>query len=1500
MARDKIDYNIVVEAKDIEKNQIVSEQDIDRNREIDASEISSGANIDSEKFARIKNAVIEAEAAITKIDEKLVALDPTSPTYQADYNNLYKARDLVESQLEGTSKALLELNAATSKIDEKDEIKTPESKTEIKTRELVERAEACITKIDAQLEKEETTAEEKEKLNAAKSMLESKINELKENSRALIELEKSVTASEKALKDLEDNLKASQARLTQLEKDLAALRKAPDSVPVVVVPKPVEQNYDKLLTEAMREYGLVEVSPELVMENLSQLDRIKLNIAVCDGKEEEAKKMIHDKLESIKERMDKDLQKAFEQNIDQVAEDVVGVMKQQLDQEVYKDMDKLSWGKVGRFAKGWLLNAGAAVGVGIGAFALVTTSVATAGLALPLWATATAAAAASGGVLAGAKGLYHKFFGKKRDQEKFVEQEAKAREKVTSRLLDELQKAEKYQEEKIGEEPNIKVGLVKQNDHLANIISSQTRLASGTAAFEKFKGAHPEMDPANMSDEQVEQLWQGQSTETYNAILVDLRAKHQVIDGDPRLPDMEKLARHQTRLLGLSMRNARVSENSVNRLRHERKKGAELLGRFLKIRGGKYEDGKKAEIAGTAVLGAGISAGLCLVSSASPWGRLIGLGVAGTTGAIGGWAMGHEKGIKASQELASEEVDNIINESEKKLVDVYFPKDTDKLKACSMDADIIESRLNMGLLDASSVVKARAEGFVYNVRRREGEYIASAQEMLTSYAESGKTMQTQANADLKRIEEAIKKKSRTHAFYEATKGVLTALATVGVFAVGRDAIADIREHDTPKTDEATDTTAKPDDTHKVPGTTKPTTEVPGVTKPGDVPDTAKPDIVPIQPVVPETPGEFHSGDTLTPEQFNEMVIHRGEGYEHALHRQLESEPDEWLHHPEYGIKPGEDVHHWAGRAAHQVATDHEIIFKEMEKVWETRVRPVDGVGIRMDLSPDNSVELTEFTVREEGGSHVIDEVRPAGTLESSYEYKTPLGTRETMAHPYQGEQSTGQPAAAGPAAVADNGPQTFNAPDQHTVVEPDITTGTTGTPDSTTTSETQPTDFTDLKSVEAVNALPESSLEQDLVDHYIHWQLASQVTSAEHPWNQADHPVAEGWVRIEMSDINDDGRPDYVDVKPTAVPNQYQVDFNLDGRPDALATLVSTDDDPAPEQAQITQIFFDKSDGTQELVSVNEVDTLAEKLGLSGTSYFKVGEIRYCATTADNQQLDFGLKGQLNLTADAEVSQFTLNTGLAGLFVRGDTDSVFIFDRDGNGQPESILVHQSDYDSAVRALNELVPLNQLKPSGDLNETSFLDGMKGVSMLETHLKDAGVLQLAETVAAADHQPDKPAETQDKTSSTTVSENKDQASDGVVDITVLKQAGEKYWNNDEWLKSNIAFKTDDADYRYSIESFAKSVLGEDSVKASNLSVEQIYVKAMMTYLTMQVEGHKDLTSYSSDMSKEWLSILENIQDQIKTSGPTIDLPVLRELWDLETVIKGTTVASAKIAA
>ena len=147
------------------------------------------------------------------------------------------------------------------------------------------------------------------------------------------------------------------------------------------------------------------------------------------------------------------------------------------------------------------------------------------------------------------------------------------------------------------------------------------------------------------------------------------------------------------------------------------------------------------------------------------------MGVVG--GLAGGYALG-EKWIEKGEKKALKEIATMVSEAEEKIKDIDFP--AEKLPELRESALIVQSRLELGLLDSDKMLKSRAENFIFNVSQVEMKNQETLDNLLDTVKENNDKLEEQVEEDVKRMSKTIKRKRAIAMVGGAVAGGLVSFA----------------------------------------------------------------------------------------------------------------------------------------------------------------------------------------------------------------------------------------------------------------------------------------------------------------------------------------------------------------------------------------------------------------------------------------------------------------------------------------------------------------------------------------------------------------------------------------------------------------------------------------------------------------------------------------------------------------------------------------------------
>jgi len=302
----------------------------------------------------------------------------------------------------------------------------------------------------------------------------------------------------------------------------------------------------------------------------------------------------------------------------------------------------------------------------------------------------------------------------------------------------------------------------------------------------------------------------------------------------------------------------------------------------------------------------------------------------GTISGIGVGYMLSEMRGKRVERKGIKEIEEMISEAEKVIEDIEFP--SEKLPELRENAILVQSKLEIGLLDSDALLKSRAENFIYNVKKIEIANQKFLNDLLKQQQDNNKKLGEQIEKDVDRIENKTKKRRILFMVGGAIGGFL------------------IAEAFTKHSKEAEDS--------KVIGKAP---EQEGV-----IPEPA----LEPEPLIPEPESQPDLSDA---------IVGKGEGPEHAFIRQLIHNPEKFGY--EGNLDDASAIKLWAGKTAHRIALDQGIVKTgEGGAMEEIRTRIADKIAYQLERIDDKitvkEIDLETDTV---GDANVVN----------SYEYVEP-------------------------------------------------------------------------------------------------------------------------------------------------------------------------------------------------------------------------------------------------------------------------------------------------------------------------------------------------------------------------------------------------------------------------------------------------------------------------------------------------------------------------------
>ncbi len=487
-----------------------------------------------------------------------------------------------------------------------------------------------------------------------------------------------------------------------------------------------------------KEKEIKELKEEGNKEEIITFYKNKINeIAVSQGIEE---KLTEEKAEEIA----KNLQETIQQTIDAQAQEVIA---------------KFGLKKFGKMAGGMIKN----MGLMFGAAALIgTLGIATGGAGVVVMA----------GGMALTRLIEKKISGKireekaKKTKEKFKQKLEKEKDKV----LESFFKAK----EKLRE---------KMSGVMSNEIRRQTS-KEASALLREYRDAK-----VSGNTEIIESNLTELEKEFYLSALTKIKAEH------PKIKDEEQqhnMAIQMAMNLAQYERGEIEGKKRLEDLKKDKPKVYKLVQKFNLLRSGvtdkKPEGMSKKETSlwnkykyDLTSLGVGTAIGMAVRTS--ELGRV-------AFGALGGVGMGYMMGEavgKRAEKKGIKEIEKMIDQAEEVIEDISFP--ANELPDLRKNATLVQSRLELGLLDVDPVLKSRAENFIHNVRQVEFANQKTLNKLLEQQENNNKKLEKQVEKDVTRIE---KKTKRRRILAMVGGGLAGGLAAGAFTETGKDILKDIR------------------------------------------------------------------------------------------------------------------------------------------------------------------------------------------------------------------------------------------------------------------------------------------------------------------------------------------------------------------------------------------------------------------------------------------------------------------------------------------------------------------------------------------------------------------------------------------------------------------------------------------------------------------------------------------------------------------------------------
>ncbi|PLX25782.1 hypothetical protein C0580_01440 [Candidatus Parcubacteria bacterium] len=550
------------------------------------------------------------------------------------------------------------------------------------------------------------------------------------------------------------------ANLEDLESDLGYLHLEPNKIFENLSPEMMEGlrsemmafrvaegNLEQARIELAREQGKKKSDPETIETLQQKVDELTADYA---QKLEALNNFYKERISAVLAEQGKE-DALDEEALQSVAERINAVVLDTIALEANRNsIDSKAKGVLKQMLKNMPIMAGTALAIG------------SAGLALPIT-----------GVLVGGSSWILRRLMSAREKSKAGDARLNHREKVneaktvsTERLFTDLE------------------GLRKQlSGHISNALRQETsQKAIERLQVIEYVGEEDVMPPEIIDDV---------SREFYFSALAQVEAKH------PDLPQEQRLvlAINMAMNLAQHQRNKSEAADRLAAIREQKPGLYKLIEKYNLLASGRLDappEGMTEEekrVWGVSKhdlisLGVGASIGVAVRTS----------GIArAALGALSGGAMGYmigEEMERKNQEKVFGEIKELLEEAESLIVDLSLSPD--QVSELRRSRDVVQARLETGILDSNPLLKSRAENFVANFQRIELSGVSGFGALMARIGQNTAHLQEQVEYDLSRIEKASKRRKLA-----ATIGGTIVGAAAGFFGsdVSKKALEEIGDTD---------------------------------------------------------------------------------------------------------------------------------------------------------------------------------------------------------------------------------------------------------------------------------------------------------------------------------------------------------------------------------------------------------------------------------------------------------------------------------------------------------------------------------------------------------------------------------------------------------------------------------------------------------------------------------------------------------------------------------
>ncbi|MDA2936123.1 hypothetical protein MYX06_02815 [Patescibacteria group bacterium AH-259-L05] len=490
------------------------------------------------------------------------------------------------------------------------------------------------------------------------------------------------------------------------------------------------------------ELKYLDIEPKEIFEKLSDKEIKTLHKLMEEKDDEKIVAFYKEKIQEVAVSQGKE-DLLIKGKAEEIAQNIHQIIQQTIEAEAQAAVSKFGWGKAGKMVGGILKN-----------FALI-------GGAAKLIAAAGIATGGTGVVVMAGGLALTRLITKK------IERKAKQKKatKTEEKFQKQLEQARNKAQEDLFED------VEKLKRELSGLMSNEMRRQTSKEAITTLK----EYEKAKVEgkDKVLESKLQDLEKEFYLNALTKVRAEYPDVDEwqqkDMAVQMAMTLAQHE--------RGEHEARKRLEALKNEKPKVYELVQKFNLLRSGtpdKKPEGMTEEEQGIwekykydiISLATGTAIGVAIRSSS------LGRVVAGAIGGVGiGYVLG-EAGGKKTEIKGIKEIELMIDEAEKVIKDIEFP--AEELPQLRENVVLVQSRIELGLLDSNPLLKSRAENFIHNVRQVEFANQRVLSELLWHQQINTQKLEEKIEQDVSRIEKKTKRRKLISMVGGGLGGALTA------------------------------------------------------------------------------------------------------------------------------------------------------------------------------------------------------------------------------------------------------------------------------------------------------------------------------------------------------------------------------------------------------------------------------------------------------------------------------------------------------------------------------------------------------------------------------------------------------------------------------------------------------------------------------------------------------------------------------------------------------